>query len=137
MCCSTVWCARVNVTCDAYPACDPGDVPVDVCPPGAACYGRSVCGTSITCEHAGVDGGGACNPSVEYWRKYVGTSPNSCAVIDFACAANTTGFSNACGCGCEQSTNCPEYIDCMPGPTPNPQCSDAFKAQCPYSVIAY
>lgn len=74
-----------------------------------------------------------CNPDAEWYRDYVGHSPDECAVIDFACIVNTTYFQNACGCGCEQSPACPEWFDCMP---PNPCDIDKIKAECPYSGIA-
>lgn len=75
----------------------------------------------------------ACDPSKEWWRDYVATDPAQCAVIDFACPENTVGFSNECGCGCEQSAACPEYFDCMP---PSPCDIEKIEAECPYSVIA-
>lgn len=55
-------------------------------------------------------------------------------VIDFVCPELTTYFGNACGCGCEQSADCPEYFNCMP---PSPCDEDAIKTKCPYSGIAY
>lgn len=73
-----------------------------------------------------------CDPQKEWWRKYVTTTPDQCQVIRFTCPANTTYFSNACGCGCEQSTQCPQWINCMP-PT---DCS-AERARCPFSKIAW
>ncbi len=54
-----------------------------------------------------------CNPPTEYWRSYVSTSPTQCMVIDYACQTNTAPFSNACGCGCEQSRDCPQYFPCV------------------------
>jgi hypothetical protein len=84
--------------------------------------GTSAC-TKLAC---------ACDASKEWWRHYVGTSPAACAVIDPACPANTTGFTNDCGCGCEQAASCPEIFDCMP-----PKSCDvaALKAMCPFSTI--
>ncbi|HEX7670465.1 MAG TPA: hypothetical protein VF395_12810, partial [Polyangiaceae bacterium] len=83
------------------------------------------------------EGGLACNPSAEYYRNYVGHSPGQCAVIDYGCPINTTGFGNPCGCGCEQPRGCPQWVDCMPtnGPV-NPYCTDAGRAQCPYTQRA-
>jgi hypothetical protein len=86
-----------------------------------------------------IDGGGpgSCNPSTEYYRNYVGLNQSQCAVIDFGCPINTTGFSNACGCGCQQRAGCPEWVNCMPSNVPmNPYCSDAGRAQCPYTKRA-
>ncbi len=76
----------------------------------------------------------ACDPSKEWYRHYVGSSPEQCAVIDFACPANTTGFANDCGCGCEQAATCPQWFDCMP---PKPCDEASIKAACPYSGITY
>lgn len=55
-----------------------------------------------------------CDPAVEHWRDYVTTVPSECEVIDYACLPGSTQFENACGCGCEQSPDCPEFYDCMP-----------------------
>jgi len=74
----------------------------------------------------------ACDPAKEWWRNYVAHSPEECSVIDYVCPPNTFGFSNACGCGCEQDSSCPEYISCMP---PAPNC-EADKAKCPFSGVA-
>jgi hypothetical protein len=77
--------------------------------------------------------GVACDPSAEYNRSYVASSPAACAVLLYVCPPNTTAFQNECGCGCEQSSSCPEYVDCMPGVGPeNPLC-DPSNDQCPYS----
>ena len=61
-----------------------------------------------------------------------------CMVIDYACAENMDYFDNACGCGCQQSPNCPQWLNCMP---PADGCSDAeleeFKTLCPLSDIAW
>ncbi len=75
----------------------------------------------------------ACDASKEWWRDYVGKSPQECMTIKYACPMNTTPFSNACGCGCEQDASCPQSIDCMP---PAPNC-DALQKKCPYSGVAY
>jgi hypothetical protein len=75
-----------------------------------------------------------CDPAKEWYRNYVGKSPQQCAVIDFVCPANTTYFANDCGCGCQQSATCPQWFDCMP---PSPCDPAKIKAECPYSGIAY
>jgi hypothetical protein len=76
----------------------------------------------------------SCNPAAEWWREYVATSPQDCMVIDYACPENTIAFSNACGCGCEQSQQCPQFFDCMPPAS----CNEAeLKKKCPYSGFAY
>jgi hypothetical protein len=82
-----------------------------------------------------------CDPEQEIRiREYVGSSPEQCAVIDFACPPNTTYFANSCGCGCEQRYSCPEYFNCMPSvdePGVDPCDEEEIEANCPYSVIAY
>jgi hypothetical protein len=70
-------------------------------------------------------------------RDYVGESPEICAVIRYACPELTEGFSNACGCGCEQSEDCPATVDCEPGSgDPDPLCTDQDPDPCPYTVRA-
>ncbi len=77
----------------------------------------------------------SCDPAKEPNRKYVGHSPEQCMLIRYACEPNTNGFSNACGCGCEQAANCPAFINCMPGPGV-PSCAPE-RARCPYTPVAY
>ena len=62
----------------------------------------------------------ACDPAKEWWRHYVALDPASCAAIDYACPPNTTMFSNACGCGCEEDASCPPFFDCEPPATCDP-----------------
>lgn len=76
-----------------------------------------------------------CDPTKEPNRKYVGKSPEQCMVIKYACEPGTTGFSNSCGCGCEQPADCPAFINCMPGPGV-PSCEPA-RLRCPYTPVAY
>ncbi len=76
-----------------------------------------------------------CDPASEPNRKYVGSSPAQCMVIRYACEPNTTGFSNECGCGCEQPSDCPAFINCMPGPGV-PSCAPQ-RARCPFTPVAY
>jgi hypothetical protein len=64
-------------------------------------------------------------------------TPDTCPVIKYTCPEGTSHFSNACGCGCEQSADCPEWFNCMPGPDAPPCDTDAIKTKCPYSGIAY
>jgi hypothetical protein len=136
LCCSTVWCLPTS-QCQAIPVCDDGDEEIEgECPASSSCYSRTVCGTTITCEE-GKDSGGECNPEEEPDRNYVGDSPEECAVIDFACPEHTEYFGNDCGCGCEQAADCPDYVDCMPGPEPRPGCSTEERARCPYTVVAF
>jgi hypothetical protein len=74
-----------------------------------------------------------CDPAKEWWREYIGKSPDECKTIKYACPEYTTPFSNACGCGCEQDASCPEWFDCMP-PAP---CDPDMLKKCPYSGVAY
>jgi hypothetical protein len=104
----------------------------------AAIDGCNTC----TCVQSGVsectEMACACDPANEtHRRNYVGTSPASCAAMDFVCTGNTTYFFNQCGCGCEQDPSCPEWFDCMPGPNTTPCNESDIHARCPYSGIAY
>jgi hypothetical protein len=65
-----------------------------------------------------VDAGASCEPGAQPWRNYVSTSPDQCQLIDFYCEVGTTGFTDWCGCGCEQPSWCPEWVNCMPGAVP-------------------
>ncbi len=101
------------------------------------------------CNHCFCDEGGSvactemaclppCDPAEEYWRDYVGESPEICTRIFFVCPEYTAYFANDCGCGCEQSPDCPEWIDCMPAVPPGSPCNDpTFFARCPYTQIVY
>lgn len=87
------------------------------------CMAGGVACTKMWCECSGD----------EWFRDYKGT-PDTCPLIKFYCPANTTYFANDCGCGCQQSADCPEWFNCMP-PAP---CDPAqIEEDCPYSVIAW
>jgi hypothetical protein len=105
--------------------------------PGQSFPALDGCNT-CTCGEAGTIGctemACTCDPKKEWYREYVTTNPKTCELIDYSCPPNTTGFWNACGCGCEQSASCPEYFDCMP---PEPCNPEALQLECPYSGIAY
>lgn len=75
-----------------------------------------------------------CDPTKEWNRSYVGT-PSTCPLIRFVCEPGTSYFANDCGCGCEQPSDCPEWINCMPGPGAT-TCS-TLRAKCPLSKVAY
>jgi hypothetical protein len=76
-----------------------------------------------------------CDSQLEYNRHYVSTDPKQCMLIDYVCPQQTTQFGNQCGCGCEQDSSCPRYVDCMPGPSvSDPLC--AADSRCPYTVRA-
>lgn len=81
----------------------------------------------------------SCDPDAEiHVRSYVAESPEECMLIDYVCPENTTPFGNDCGCGCEQSPDCPEWFDCMPTVDGGEPCDEeAIRAECPYSGIAY
>lgn len=130
VCCSTVYCARHQAQCDGIPSCDEGDTQLDgPCPPDTRCYTRSLCGTTIYCLDS------SCDAEKDYNRRYVAKDQKSCALADFICQPNTTPFTNACGCGCEQDANCPEYVDCEPGSGDQSLlCSDLSK--CPFTSRA-
>jgi len=78
-----------------------------------------------------------CNPKNEPYRMYAGSSPDpSCETVDFSCPSNTTVFTNECGCGCEQSVECPDSFDCSPAGMMNMlSCDQSLIDRCPYSQI--
>jgi hypothetical protein len=77
-----------------------------------------------------------CSPEKEPYRQYAGTSPDACKTIDFACSSDTTMFSNECGCGCEQSDECPNSFDCSPAGMANMlSCDRTLMQRCPFSTV--
>ncbi len=133
---ATIDCSMVG--CAAPPRCDDG------CrEPCGCCFCREGEHTELDgIPHVCTNGCWAvddadCDPATEFWRDYVGTV-ETCPLIHFACPAGATPFGNPCGCGCEQSRDCPEWLDCMPGGAP-PVCGDlaAYAALCPYTDIAF
>jgi hypothetical protein len=82
--------------------------------------------------------------TAQYWRLYRLTDANQCAAAVLNCPIGTTEFTNACGCGCEQSPDCPEYARCVSAasgyadtnsydiPTLPPNCT--LPTVCPLSV---
>ncbi|MEO8904457.1 MAG: hypothetical protein ABI488_18950 [Polyangiaceae bacterium] len=93
---------------------------------------------TCSCDQAGgvscTELGCACNPPQEWSKKYATTDPQSCALLDFVCPGNTSPFQNSCGCGCQQASSCPEWIDCAPSPQ-DTNC-EAQKTKCPFSKLA-
>jgi hypothetical protein len=78
-----------------------------------------------------------CNPDTETYHRYVETDAMKCAVLDYTCPDNTAMFTNACGCGCEQSSECPDTFTCTPDPaTMKTNCDPTLMARCPYSAVA-
>ena len=76
-----------------------------------------------------------CDPSRKSsFLGYIETDPTKCDPIPYMCPENTTVFKNECGCGCEQSVDCPVDFDCTPDPmTMQSACDSALAASCPYS----
>ena len=69
-----------------------------------SCFDGTVsCGNS-TCS---------CDAGWQYWRYYEKADAGQCDTIDFACRAGTSVFTNACGCGCEESPDCPAFMVCV------------------------
>ncbi|MGC4064060.1 MAG: hypothetical protein QM784_05355 [Polyangiaceae bacterium] len=62
----------------------------------------------VSCTEVGC----ACNPNSETWRYYELHDPTSCASAGFTCPSGTVRFDNQCGCGCEQSLDCPDAHQC-------------------------
>jgi hypothetical protein len=78
------------------------------CPPDGFCYTRTLCGSAIRCHDI------KCDPATEYNREYWSAecSPGAGANL-LVCLPQTTFFSNACGCGCEQDPSCPSHLGCI------------------------
>jgi hypothetical protein len=91
---------------------------------------------TCTCGLDGVVGctlmGCTCT-GTEAWRQYMANTPAQCAVIDFACPANTSYFADACGCGCQQDPNCPEVFACADMSSP---CNPPGLVRCPLTPVA-
>lgn len=144
ICCSTVYCARQRVQCEAIPTCEPGDKQIisyptgaDIaqiaCPPAYHCYEKSLCGTTVVCAGPLQP---VCDYAKEHNREYVATDTATCARIDYECPVQTKQFSNSCGCGCEQDPFCPPWVDCMPGGRlPDAYCLDS--SLCPFTERAH
>jgi hypothetical protein len=130
ICCDTVWCMEEQALCDGIPVCQEGEVEVPACPADASCVKRALCGTVIVCQTSPVECDHEANPNLHY----VGESAEECQVIDYSCPEHTTGFSNECGCGCEQPDSCPEFVGCLPGGNVDPLCNSE---ECPYTSRAY
>jgi hypothetical protein len=126
VCCSVVWCAKRQPNCDAFPSCESDEKDVSECEANAVCTTRELCGNSILCQKKD----GTCDRAGEPDRDYVGDDPASCLLIDYICPEHTTPFSNDCGCGCEQPTECPDFVNCEPGGMVDPLCDSA---ECPYT----
>jgi hypothetical protein len=78
-----------------------------------------------------------CNPGTEPYRDYVASDPMKCQLLDYVCPEYTTAFTNDCGCGCEQGTECPDVFDCTPDPmTGKAACDATAMVRCPFSTIA-
>jgi hypothetical protein len=127
-----------------------GGLPVDLTIDGGAPVDDAIDGMApvdlarddAQISDTGIDGntglidGAACNPEEEYQRRYVADSPAVCATIRYTCPDNTTGFQNDCGCGCEQRSSCPQYVNCMPGLGDTDPLCDMASVDCPYTIRA-
>ncbi len=132
--CSAGECQLTSITRDT---CVYGGVEYQ---PGAEFPSRDGCNTCSCIDETGptasiacTDAACACDPESEPYRNYVTQDPGSCSLVDFACTGNTTAFFNDCGCGCEQSSECPDSMDCTPMST---TCNEPLAARCPYTVVA-
>ena len=57
----------------------------------------------------------ACDPEREYWREYTVATADECTSLNIDCPMGSVRFVNDCGCGCEQSPECPARADCGQG----------------------
>lgn len=127
-------------------ACQITSIPRDVCVYGGVEYqpgdefpARDGCNTCTCVDDPGnaasvacTDAACQCDPENEPHRNYIAEDPETCMLIDYACPGNTTMFSNECGCGCEQSAECPVEMDCSPM---SGTCNEPLAARCPYTVV--
>lgn len=54
----------------------------------------------------------SCSVEQEYWRQYIAFSSDACALLTYRCQPGAVAFANDCGCGCEQSPDCPAQFVC-------------------------
>lgn len=127
-CCSTVWCMKQQPLCDASPTCAADETQVATCLEGRVCVKRVLCGDVITCQKVE----SFCDLGQQPNREYVGQG-SECIDVDLACPEHTTPFDEPCGCGCEQPSSCPEYVDCEPGGELDPLCESN---ECPFTTRA-
>lgn len=127
--------------------CQITSIPRDVCVYGGAEYqpgeefpSRDGCNTCSCVDDVGptasiacTDQACACDPENEPHRNYVGLDARTCMLVDYYCTDNTTMFGNECGCGCEQSSECPVTMDCTPM---SGTCNEPLAARCPYTQVA-
>ncbi len=148
-------CGSCGSTCmtppDAMTYCAEGTCQISSIPRGTCLYGgvqyqpdesfpsRDGCNTCTCSTSSGretvvscTEIACGCDAADEPYRNYAANSPEACTLIFFGCPNNTTGFANDCGCGCEQSYECPETIDCT-GATMT--CNEPLAARCPYTVV--
>jgi len=74
----------------------------DGCNECTCAAGETICGTADC----------GCDPERETWREYIATTEEACTALDIDCAAGSVQFTNDCGCGCEQSPECPAVAGC-------------------------
>jgi hypothetical protein len=125
----------VGGACSA-PPCAPGySATTTACTPDdnlpSPCYSVVDCGARFVCQKLNM----ACQRASDFGRRYRFADTTSCRSSLSVCPVNTKGFSDACGCGCEQASTCTEWVDCMPGPaSQSPLCADS--TLCPYTLRA-
>ncbi len=136
--CGTCICQEGEMSCSdtACPQCEAGGQHYDV---GDTFPGEDGCSTctcmddgSVQCTAAAC----ACEPEEEWYRDYVGDAEECGMMAAPLCPEHTTYFSNACGCGCEMSQECPAGLNCMPGGEIDDLCNEGLD-QCPYTQVAH
>jgi hypothetical protein len=95
-----------------------------------ACYSMTDCGYTTVCSKPAF----TCDRAAQYNRKYQHADTSICHATSLTCTQNTARFDEVCGCGCEQDAGCPKYVDCMPGSSLDPLCSDSTR--CPFTLRA-
>ena len=130
--CNTCWCETDGHVWSTLAECAPSgctyagqSYPAGVTFPSRDGCNQCTCGeegsANCTAEFC------ACEPTAEWYRRYVFTDAGPCLGAKFTCPPNTLVFANPCGCGCEEATPCGKTVACD-------ACTDEL-AQCPFATV--
>ncbi len=104
--CSSVPCSATDCTYGGYVYHDGWSVTASS---GCSSSAQCTCVSGVVrCEEPPC----ACDTSLSTNRVYVSLDASNCDALTFACPEKSTKFFNGCGCGCEQSLNCPRAVGC-------------------------
>ncbi len=95
-------CLTSDRECEADSDCPRGEACLSgVCADAPECLTSGDCRRGEVCARGECIPEESCEPSSDEGRRYIGSSPEECAVIRFACEDGEEAFSNECGCGCQ------------------------------------